>query len=163
MRCGWPARVQITCSLAELAVYGAMVPAGAANFDDLIALLTTDIRDMNLQAGGELEITLTWQALTELPHDYTLFLHLLDPADRIVGQVDAWPVQGTYPTSQWPAGEPIQDPYRISIAPDAAPGPYRLELGWYLLETMERLDLLSPDGQPVDNRLLLKGFLINNQ
>jgi hypothetical protein len=161
LRCGWWTRMRTSCPLAELAVQGAMVPAGAANFEDLIALLATDIPAMNLQAGGELEVNLTWQALAAVPRDYTLFLHLLDPADRIVGQIDGWPVQGTYPTSQWPAGEFIQDPHRIPIAPDAAPGDYRLEVGWYTLETMDRLDLLGADGKAVDNRLLLEGFLID--
>jgi hypothetical protein len=146
--------------LAKITVQGAPLPAGATNFDDLIALLSVDVADLALGPGGTLDVTLNWQALAPIPQDYTLFLHLLDAADRIVGQIDSWPVEGTYPTSQWPTGTPILDRYSIPIAPDAAPGAYRLEIGWYLLETMKRLDVLASDGTPVDNRVLLDGFVV---
>jgi hypothetical protein len=156
MRCGWPAQLVINCPLAQVTIQGAPLPAGATNFDDLIALLSTDV----VQTGGVLDVTLTWQALAPIAQDYTLFLHVLDAADWIVGQVDAWPVQGTFPTSQWLAGVPITDRYHIPIAPDAVPGAYRLEIGWYLLDTMKRLDVLAADGNAVDDRILLEGFVI---
>jgi hypothetical protein len=160
MRCGWLARPATHCPLAEVAVLGAPLPAGAVNFQDLVALLSTDIGSYTLEPGGTLEVTLTWQALTPMEEDYTVFLHVLDAADGIAGQVDAWPVQGTYPTSQWPVGEIIIDPYRIPIAADAAPGAYRLELGWYLLGTMRRLSVLAAGGEAVDDRLLIEGLVV---
>jgi hypothetical protein len=156
MRCGWPAQLVNSCPLAQVTIQGAPLPAGATNFDDLIALLSTDV----VQTGGVFDVTLTWQALAPIAQDYTLFLHVLDAADRIVGQVDAWPVQGTFPTSQWLAGVPITDRYHIPIVPDAVPGAYRLEIGWYLLDTMKRLDVLAADGDAVDDRILLEGFVI---
>ena len=58
-----------------------------------------------LEPGGQLPVTLTWQGLAEMDADYTVFVQVLDAADRLVGQVDAWPVQGTFPTSQWTLGE----------------------------------------------------------
>jgi hypothetical protein len=160
VRCGWPARNSTRCPLTEITVQGAPLPTGATNFDDLIALLSADVANLVLRPGGTLDVTLTWQALAPISQDYTLFLHLLDAADRIVGQIDAWPVQGTFPTSQWPAGTPIPDRYSIPIKLDAAPGAYRLEIGWYLLETMKRLDVLAADGAAVNNRVLLDGFVI---
>jgi hypothetical protein len=160
MRCGWLARPAVSCPLAEVAVLGAPLPAGAVNFQDLVALHSTQVASYVLQPGGTLEVTLTWQALAPIEDDYTVFLHVLDAADGIDGQVDAWPVQGTYPTSQWSAGEIITDPYRIPIAPDAAPGVYRLEVGWYLLGTMRRLNVLSAGGEVVADRVLIEGFVV---
>jgi hypothetical protein len=160
MRCGWLARPALSCPLAEVSVLGAPLPAGAINFQDLVALRATQVASYTLRPGGTLEVTLTWQALAPIEDDYTVFLHVLDPADRIVGQVDAWPVQGTYPTSQWPVGEIITDPYRIRIASDAAPGAYRLEVGWYLLGTMRRLNVLSAEGEAVEDRVLMEGFVV---
>jgi hypothetical protein len=160
MRCGWLARPAASCPLAEVAVQGGPLPAGAVNFQDLVALLSTDIATYALQPGGTLEVTLTWQALAPMEEDYTVFLHVLDSADWIAGQVDAWPVQGTYPTSQWPAGEIITDTYRIAIDPDAAPGAYRLEIGWYLLGTMRRLNVVAAGGETLDDRVLMEGLVI---
>ncbi len=162
MRCGWLQPWRDQCALATLDVQGTPLPAGAVNFSDLIALLNVEMADPTLRPGGALDVTLTWQALAPISADYTVFLHLLDPADRIVGQVDSWPVQGTLPTSQWPAGETIMDRYSIPIAPDAPAGAYRLEIGWYLLSTMRRLPLLDPAGVPLDDRLLLEGLVIPN-
>ncbi len=160
LRCGWLRPLTHQCALASIDIQGAPLPAGAANFDDLIALLDTEMADFTLQPGGALELTLHWQALTPINEDYTVFLHVLDPADRIVGQIDGWPVMGTYPTSQWPSGKTIEDRYRLPIAADATPGPYRLEIGWYLLGSMQRLNVLDEEGRPIDNRLLQEGLIV---
>jgi hypothetical protein len=138
----------------------APLPAGAVNFDDLIGLLSTDISDLELQPGGTLGVTLVWQALAPIAEDYTVFVHLLGAGDKIVGQVDAWPVQGTYPTSQWLPGRTVTDRHTIVVGHDAVPGPYRLEIGWYLLGTMRRLHVLDPAGNATDDRVLLEGLAI---
>lgn len=160
MRCGWLRRLADSCPLARVAVEGTPLPAGAANFDDLIALLSVDVADWVVRPGDTLDVALTWQALDTLTEDYTVFVHVLDAADRIVGQVDSWPVQGTYPTSRWRPGTPISDGYSIAVAADAAPGRYRLEIGWYLLSTMRRLTVLGPDGMARDDRVLLEGVVV---
>ena len=160
LRCGWLRPPAESCSLAQLVVEGAPLPAGAVNFDDLIALLSTDIHELEPQPGGTLGVTLVWQALAPVTEDYTVFAHLLDAADKIVGQVDAWPVQGTYPTSQWLPGRTVTDRHTIAVGHDAAPGPYRLEIGWYLLSTMRRLNVLDPVGNVTDDRVLLEGLAI---
>ncbi len=160
LRCGWLRPPAESCSLAQLVVEGAPLPAGAVNFDDLIALLSTDIHDLEPQPGGTLDVTFEWQALTPVTEDYTVFVHLLDAADKIVGQVDAWPVHGTYPTSQWLPGGTITDRHTIAVGHDAVPGPYRLEIGWYLLSTMRRLNVLDPAGNVTDDRVLLEGLAI---
>jgi hypothetical protein len=33
-------------------------------------------------------------------------------------------------------------------------------VGWYLLETMQRLPVLDAAGQPVDDKVLLKGLTV---
>lgn len=160
LRCGWLARLAASCPLAQVDALGAPLPLGAVNYQDLFALLSTETAGYELQPGGTLDVTLTWRVLAPIDDDYTVFVHVLDEADQIVGQVDAWPVQGTYPTSQMLAGEVVTDPYRIAVVPDAAPGAYRIEIGWYLLGTMRRLDVLAPGGEPVDNRVLVEGFFV---
>ncbi len=96
--------------------------------------------------------------MAPISQNYTVFVQVLDSSDRIVGQVDAWPLQGTFPTSQWTPGQIVSDPYVIALSPDLPPGPYRLQVGWYLLATLERLPVLDADGAPVDNRYLVSGL-----
>jgi hypothetical protein len=84
-----------------------------------------------------------------------VFTHLIDDDDMIWGQEDDWPVDGSYPTSQWARGDIIEDPYEIVISPETPSGDYRLEVGMYLLETGERLPVTDETGLPPGNRILL--------
>jgi hypothetical protein len=74
------------------------------------------------------------------------------------GQVDAWPVQGTFPTSRWVPGEELDDPYEVQLDPDAPAGHYRVEVGWYLLATMQRLQVVDVGGQPVGDAFVVGEF-----
>jgi hypothetical protein len=158
--CGWLARPTGGCMLGEVDISGAPLPAGATNFDDKIALLDNSLPVRDLQAGGQLPVELTWQSLSEMDEDYTLFLQVLDSQDRIAGQLDTWPLQGTYRTSQWPAGEVIVDPHLIPLAGELAPGEYRLVAGWYLLSTSQRLPVLDAGGVPIDDKVTLGSFIV---
>ncbi len=91
-------------------------------------------------------------------HDYTIFLQVLDKADNIVGQVDSWPLQGTYPTSSWEPGEMVDDAFQIQLDSELPPGPYKLHLGWYLLEDLRRLPLLNEAGQAADDKVEVPGL-----
>ncbi|MCB8967619.1 MAG: DUF2723 domain-containing protein [Ardenticatenaceae bacterium] len=159
-RCGWLRPLSRGCVLGEVTVNGAPLPAGATNFDDKIALLDVAIPDTTLQPGGLLHLTLTWQALAAIPADYTVFVQILDSDDRIVGQVDAWPVQGTRPTSQWTPGEMVTDPYVVQLSGEMPPGQYRLIVGWYLLADLRRLPVLDEAGAPIDDKFLVPGLAV---
>jgi hypothetical protein len=129
------------------------LPADAANFDDKVALLDINLPSRQLAPGGTLPVQLRWQGLTNMVENYTIFLQVLNEQDQIVGQVDAWPLQGTYPTSQWAIGEIIEDPYEIQLSADLPPGNYRLQVGLYLLSTLRRLPVLDAQGQPLDDKV----------
>ena len=110
--------------------------------------------------GGELAVDLTWQAMATLDEDYTVFVQVVDDQDRIVGQVDAWPQQGTFPTSSWTAGERVEDPYMIRLDEELPPGQYRLYLGWYLLETLRRLTVQDQAGRAIDDKVTVPGLVV---
>ncbi len=158
--CGWLAPATSVCLLGEVEVSGVPLPEDAANFDDQIALLSVAIADTSLQPGGALPVQLRWQSLGKISEDYTVFLQVLDEQDRLVGQVDAWPRQGTYPTSRWERGEIVDDPYEIQLAADLPPGAYRLQVGLYLLATLRRLPLLDAQGQPIDDKVIISGLKV---
>jgi hypothetical protein len=158
--CGWLRNERSQCVLGEVEINGIALPETAVNYNDQIALLNLDIADKQLIPGGSLNLTLQWTGLTPLSEDYTLFLQVLDDNDRLVGQVDAWPLQGTLPTSQWQPGERITDPYTIQLDSDLPPGEYRLLIGWYLLADLRRLPILNADGQPIDDKFVMPGLFV---
>ncbi|WP_420632288.1 DUF2723 domain-containing protein [Candidatus Leptofilum sp.] len=159
-QCGWMRPVTNFCVVGEVLVSGVPLPEDATNFEDKIALLAVNVPERTLQPGGQLELMLTWQALAPLAEDYTVFVQVLDANDQIVGQIDSWPVQGTFPTSQWTPGETVEDKYLVQLAAELPEGQYRVQVGFYLLQTLRRLSVLDGTGTAVDDKLLLTGFMI---
>ncbi len=104
-----------------------------------------------LRPGDTLHITLTWQATHPFHRDLKLFLHLLDTSGQVIAQADPLAGAGAsgegadYFTSRWDPGELILDDVVIAIPPDAPPGPYRLALGLYDGDTLERLPVVGRD------------------
>jgi hypothetical protein len=120
------------------------------NLGDQVTLLGYGVSPEAVQPGQSLDLTLYWQARREMTKDYTVFTHLVAADDRIVAQQDNQPVKGRYPTSIWDAGEIVVDRYRLTIAPDAPGGEYHLDVGMYLLSTLERLKVASGDEEGQD-------------
>ncbi|MBN1934795.1 MAG: DUF2723 domain-containing protein [Anaerolineae bacterium] len=153
---GWLRSKTETLALPAIAVSGwSPVAPGTFNFDDRILLSSVELMQNELTPGGALELTVEWQCLQAMAEDYTLFVQLLAPDGTLKGQIDVWPRDGTHPTSAWRAGEEIADAYAVTLNADAPPGAYRVALGWYLLETMQRLPLLDAEGTPVADHVML--------
>jgi len=91
-----------------------------------------------------LNLTLTWQAVAPVPDDYTVFVHILAPEDKIA-QRDSRPCDGECPTPGWQPGEIVVDRHRLHLPLDAPPGPYRLAVGLYLLDSGERAAVVGGD------------------
>jgi hypothetical protein len=111
-----------------------------------------------VRPGEAVKVDLTWRGLKTWPDNYTAFVHLIGPDGKVHGQVDQWPVQGTLPTSNWTAGQVVNDPYAITLPPDAPRGKYQVEVGWYLLSTLRRLNVLDGAGRPSDDHVIIGEF-----
>jgi hypothetical protein len=96
-----------------------------------------------------LTLTVTWQALEPVAGDYTVFAHLLAGDDTKASQRDVRPCNGECPTNTWMPGELVVDRYDLALAADAPPGPYRLALGLYLLDTGDRALVVGRDDRTV--------------
>lgn len=95
-----------------------------------------------------------------MEQSYTVFTHLVDAGDNIVAQKDNPSVDGFYPTAKWEVGEIVRDQYDMVIPSDAPLGEYWLNVGMYLVETGECLNVLK-DGVPMpDNRILLQSVAV---
>jgi mannosyltransferase len=102
--------------------------------------------------GDVVTLMLYWQADGAPDRDYTIFAHLVDDMGRPVAQSDGPPIGGVYPTSSWLPGAMAIDQRGIRIGPDTPVGQYRLRVGMYRPDTMERLRVTGPagDGDYVD-------------
>ena len=117
------------------------------SFGGRMRLLGYDLR----REGEALRLGLHWQALQQMESDYKVFVHLFDPVtEAIVAQDDAMPRQNQYPTSWWAEGEVVSDEIAISLK-DLPQGRYRLALGVYDPQTMDRLAAVGPDDTPIAN------------
>ncbi|MEO8610621.1 MAG: phospholipid carrier-dependent glycosyltransferase [Chloroflexota bacterium] len=106
----------------------------------------------NINFGGSLsltgyqfqdnQLTLAWKTLNSPPADYTVFVQVLDDANKVVGQGDAPPQM---PTHYWRPGEQFLTRHTIAYPQTLSSGNYRLVVGWYKPDDFSRLNTDSPD------------------
>jgi len=147
VHCIWLGAPEESCPVARINV----IPTGEglANFGDRVLLRNAELGIRAARPGDVVRVSLWWRALRAMAIDYTVFVQLIGPDGRLHGQVDSWPVQGTYATSEWIPGRDVSDQYEVRLEPDAPPGEYRVVVGLYELATMERLRVLNPEGRPI--------------
>ena len=127
-----------------------------ADLGDQVRLLGYALGPERVAPGDTLLLTLYWQALSPVAERYTVFTHLLDASEQIRAQMDSEPQGGSLPTDRWTVGQVVRDNYALTVSADTTPGPHVLEVGMYLLETLERLPVRDPDsGAPLGDRVLL--------
>jgi hypothetical protein len=158
-RCGWLARPSRSCALGSVNV-GAS-DEGLADFGDRVLLVSADVGRDAAAPGQEIPVSLRWRGLRTMETDYTVFVHLVGPDGRLHGQADSWPVQGSYPTSQWQPGREVVDGYEVRLESHAPPGRYQVEVGLYDLETMDRLRVLDEAGEPVADSFVVGAFTVS--
>lgn len=102
----------------------------------------------DLSSGRPFSVTLYWQAIQPDGLDYTVFVHLMDPAGKLIAQADSPPQNNGYPTSLWASDEQIADPHHFDLPADLPAGNYQLLIGLYRPETGQRLPTIP--AQPND-------------
>jgi hypothetical protein len=60
------------------------------------------------------------------------------------------PQQNLYPSSRWLANEVVSDSYQITLSPETPAGSYQLEIGLYIAETGQRLQVVQPNQSESD-------------
>lgn len=95
--------------------------------------------------GGRLTIALQWQAVTNPPAAYTVFVHALDAKGQLAFQFDGQPHGGALPTTDWVADQVVADTLTIPVPVGMPAGSYSIVVGLYRVQTLARLSL--PDGQ----------------
>jgi hypothetical protein len=102
---------------------------------------------------GRRRLTLFWRSQTRLAARYTVFIHVVDAGGTLIGQYDAPPMNGLYPTDAWTPGQLIEDVHAIRL-PEAA---CCLAIGLYDAGSLVRQAVIDAAGQPVpDDAILLQ-------
>ncbi|MDP3047383.1 MAG: glycosyltransferase family 39 protein, partial [Chloroflexota bacterium] len=112
-----------------------------ARFEQGIRLAGYTLVAPVVQPGQPVIVTLFWQVEAALAKRYKVFAQLLDGQDRLWGQQDSEPGNGTRPTTSWRPGAQISDTYGIVVLPGVAPQDLRLVVGLYDPATGVRLKL----------------------
>ncbi|HEU4322663.1 MAG TPA: hypothetical protein VFS21_05895 [Roseiflexaceae bacterium] len=108
------------------------------------------------QPGEALTVTLMWHARGRQNRDWSVFLHLIDSQENILAEDNGPPASGVFPMTQWVAGDWIEDPRRLVLPPDLAPGVYTLRAGlWDQNGTGERAAQYNQRGRLAGDLLIL--------
>jgi hypothetical protein len=158
--CGWFAIQSSRCDLSIILIEGQPLAESTINFQNQIALESIKIETPIVAAGSTVIVTAQWRGLRPMKNDYTVFVHLIGPDGLLRGQVDTVPAQGTMQTSQWKLNQPIADRFEIRLPDDAPKGEYRLEVGWYLLATLDRLSVIDSQGNEIDDKFVITGLVV---
>jgi uncharacterized membrane protein len=125
----------------------------SVNFGDRIELMGYDLAPARLNPGDRLKLRLQWSRTDDMgrdeagiDRDLTVFVHLVDAQGERVAQGDGMPgYLGQLPTTLWEPGVSVLDEHVVDLPADVAPGRYGLLLGWYDVQSGERLPS-SPGG-----------------
>ena len=115
-----------------------------------LRLLGYEIEPEAVRPGGTVRVTMRWQAGGPTSTRLVFFVHLLgevynaEQGNFLWGQRDAEPLNGAYPSTAWRSGREWQEVWEVPVHPDAPPGRYKLEAGWYDPGTGARLPLAEP-------------------
>lgn len=100
------------------------------------------------QTDEQLTVSLWWEAQTAVSQNWVVFAHLVGPAG-LVEQDDAPPANGLWHNGWWQPELIIEDQHHFLLPPNFDPATHYLLVGLYNPETAVRLQLFTPDGEPL--------------
>jgi hypothetical protein len=109
-----------------------------------------------VKPGDKLHLILMWRVERPPTRAYAVFTHVAGPDGRLWGQWDNPPVWGSYPTTEWTAGETVFDQYLIPLKEDTPPGEYHVLVGMYDPATSARLPVLDDRGEASGDHVQLE-------
>ncbi|MBN2305575.1 MAG: DUF2142 domain-containing protein [Anaerolineae bacterium] len=134
----------------------------AAIFGGVLRLNRSRITPESAAPGDTIRIELEWESLTRVYEDFTVLVHLVDPASPgsapPITQGDAPPLRGRWPTSAWAPRAPFTDAYTITLPDDLPPGEYRIAVGFYRPADFTRLPVETALGT-LPGAVLLPGTI----
>ncbi len=120
-------------------------------FEDGIRWIGYQVQTERVKPGDEFVVTLFWQALKPMSHNYSAFLRLYGRNDTELFLLDTYPGGGMYQTTLWQPGQVIVDRYRLRIADTPTntqimPSVIQLDVGFWDFETKQFLSTYDTTG-----------------
>jgi 4-amino-4-deoxy-L-arabinose transferase-like glycosyltransferase len=114
----------------------------------VMQLLGYDLETEAVRPGGQVHVTLYWEALSPADRDYTVFVHLLGEGELLVAQRDTYPGLGLLSTTWLEPGFRWADRYALQVPETAyAPDVAQIEVGVYDAATGVRLAATGSTGE----------------
>ncbi len=130
-------------------------------FGDQINLLGYSLDQQRVQPGGQIMLTIYWQARRPMDESWTVFIHLLGKDGQVLGGWDTVPGAAAYPTEMWEPGRVVGETYRVPLKQSIeAPTVCRVEVGWYRFTTGERMAAADGAGVQLGDSPLLTRLAI---
>ena len=123
-------------------------------FGDQVVLLGYTLDRRVVRPGETLRLTLYWQALSPMEHNYSVFSQVLSGQDQVWASNDGWPVDGLSPTSHWELDDIVEDVRELTVGLTTPPGFYDIQVG-LRARGVGRLPVVAEDGHWLDKRVLL--------
>ena len=125
-----------------------------ANLEDKVEIVGAQFDPGRITPGQNVEATVWFKVLAEIPQDYLVFVHVEDvdgKMERI--NVDHPPAGGVRPTTDWKPGETIVDTFNIAVPANIASlRGINVWLGFWHAATDTRLQLKNPERVRNDGR-----------
>ena len=170
-------------ALGQLTVTGQAAPLDhsrlLANYRQRVGLVGATVRvgaqrraavwsdPLAAQPGDTVHLRLRWQSLAPAEDSYTVFVHLIDAANRPLVALDYTPLGGSAPTHlwipKWLPGQRLTDPYRLVLPADLPPGEYYIEVGLYEMVGQRRLQMADAAGNLIGDRLILGPIAVSQK
>jgi hypothetical protein len=97
-----------------------------------------------ISPGDAIPVDLLWQAAPDFQAaPLVVVVQLLDEAGQVVASLEAEPLDGRYPSSQWQPGELVRDRHTLAVPANTAPGQHQLIVGLYHAADGQRLTTRS--------------------
>ena len=129
-----------------------------ATLGDGIELTAVSLDQTTAQPGETITINPTWRVAAPPGQPLTTLVHLAEAGQPPLAAGDSPPLNGSYPTAVWEAGELIEDSYTLSIPDNLADGRYPIWIGMYNPDTLARLPL-TINGRRQPNDVYLAGWV----
>ncbi len=110
-------------------------------------LLGYDLGAASTQPGGQVPVTLYWEALAPMARNWSVFVHLEDSNQIPVAQRDTYPGVGLLATADLQPGRTFADRYVINVPPGVyAPDTLTLAVGLYDYTTCPACERMETAG-----------------
>lgn len=127
-----------------------------AQVGEVADLVGYRLKPASARPGDTVRLILVWRALQTPTQSFKVFVHVYgqDNVNTIYAQKDNEPGDGALPTLGWVPGEYLEDEYPLPLDASLASGLYRIGVGMYDPDTLQRLPIQSDDGQITDSFII---------